>query len=404
MIPSQLQSRVYRSGLILLLILTLSQPISATSESVAERITPQVTWSYNGVDLPLSAIDGAITTRLIPDQDSSITIKSTSANLCTVYFEFDALPEAFHITTPTQSILTQLSFIHQAVFLEEPVSTLTIDLPATPLVNIDVYTCGTLPSTVEQWEKPLEKADLLVVPTHFDDESLFFGGAIVTAINQGKRVQVSFLTHHQGYRLRQHEVLKALWVLGIRHYPDMGILPDRYAQDLQQALTLFDEATILDYQVMLIRKYRPEVVVGHDLDGEYGHGVHRLNALLLVEAFTRAWDPTLDPTSYLQYGPYAPLKLYLHLYPQRRIYLEVFAPLEAFGGRTAMEVSVEAFDQHQSQQWTLFTVITHSYGDIRFYGLRRSLIRVNDQADLFEGVTTLNRRAVDIALSRVAFQ
>ena len=40
------------------------------------------------------------------------------------------------------------------------------------------YPPGELPARVQRWEPPCEKADLLVFPTHADDDALYFGALI----------------------------------------------------------------------------------------------------------------------------------------------------------------------------------------------------------------------------------
>ena len=40
----------------------------------------------------------------------------------------------------------------------------------------------------------------------------------------------------------------------------------------------------------LLRRFKPLVAVGHDREGEYGHGAHQLNALSLEQAVVRAAD------------------------------------------------------------------------------------------------------------------
>jgi LmbE family N-acetylglucosaminyl deacetylase len=381
----------------------LALPVKGLS-TTAIRLTTDVEWTYNGGPMPTALLDGAITTLLVPTGDRTVTISAPSATLCTVYFEFEEVPEPFDLITPTQTQTIDLSFLHEPVTLTDPVSSITLHLPEVAVVNLEVYSCGDLPASVEQWKPAYQKADVLVVPTHFDDESLFFGGAITTLVNQGQRVQVAFLTHHKGQRLRKHEVLRALWVLGIDHYPDLGFFPDRYANDLDHAKTLFDEEAVLAVQVGLIRRYRPDVVIGHDLNGEYGHGMHQLNAHTLVTAFTRAWDPQLDPASLALYGPHIPLKLYLHLYPRQRLLLNVRTPLEAFDGLSAFDVSSEAYKKHQSQSWTAFKVMTSSYGDIRAFGLRRSNIPMPEIDTFMAGVTIIHRRSVQYAWTRFSLQ
>ena len=102
--------------------------------------------------------------------------------------------------------------------------------------------------------------------------------------------------------------------------------------------------------VALIRRFEPEVVVTHDLDGEYGHGAHRATALCTLEAVSAAADGTLFPESADLYGAWQVKKLYLHLYDTGTVTMDWRVPLAAFDGQTALDVANEAYAMHVSQQ------------------------------------------------------
>ena len=91
----------------------------------------------------------------------------------------------------------------------------------------DSLGAGETPSWVQQWNPPLEKADMLLASTHADDELLWFGGAMPVYAGQfGKKVQVSYLIRH-GYG-RTHELLDGLWTVGITNYPILSDFGDKY--------------------------------------------------------------------------------------------------------------------------------------------------------------------------------
>ena len=115
------------------------------------------------------------------------------------------------------------------------------------------------------------------------------------------------------------------------------------------------EDDALKFQVEMIRRFKPQVVVGHDENGEYSHGQHILNTYLLKQAILKANDSSFDEVSFNKYGNWQISKLYLHLYEESPIVMDYDIPLEYFGGRTAYEVSKEGYSKHLSQQWTWFT-------------------------------------------------
>ena len=105
------------------------------------------------------------------------------------------------------------------------------------------------------------------------------------------------------------------------------------------------------YLTACIRQCRPLVVVSHDLDGEYGHGTH----VLCADTLTRAVEAAADPAQLPDRGaPWAVEKLYLHLYEENPVTLDLDTPLDSLGGRTPFQVTQDGFACHKSQHWTWF--------------------------------------------------
>ncbi len=216
------------------------------------------------------------------------------------------------------------------------------------IAEVTLYSEGTLPDGVYDWKPPLKKADLLVVSAHCDDELLFFGGAIpYYAGEHGLAVQVVYMAN--GDRARVDEALNGLWHAGVRNAPMFLPLKDVYTQTLRLALLNWDEETTTSLLVEQIRRFQPEVIVTHDLNGEYGHGAHMATAYCMMKAVPLAADASFDPDTMKTYGAWQTQKLYLHLYPENSITMDWNQKLSAFGGKTALAVANEAYQMHVSQ-------------------------------------------------------
>ena len=245
---------------------------------------------------------------------------------------------------------------------------------------------GTLPSWVQQWQPMLEKADMLVMSTHADDELLWFGGTMpVYAGEYGKKVQVSYLTNHGPGRT--HELLNGLWTVGVRNYPFIAPYPDHYAGNLEKAKSLYDEEDILRHQVELLRRFKPDVIVAQDINGEYGHGVHRLNTETLIKALDIVNDASRYPESAQKYGTWQVKKCYLHLYKENRLTMDWSQPLKNFGGKTALDVAKDGFACHISQQKPKWKVRDYDEYDCRKFGLFYTTVGLDVvKNDFFENV------------------
>ncbi|MBQ8135967.1 MAG: PIG-L family deacetylase [Clostridia bacterium] len=213
--------------------------------------------------------------------------------------------------------------------------------------EIFLFTEGTIPDWVQKWDPTEEKADLLVLAAHPDDDILFFGGTIpYYAKERGMKVTVAYMTC--GTYVRQSELLDALWYAGVRHYPVIGSMWDKYSKKIDTAYKAWDgKNNVYRYLVTLLRSLRPEVVVTHDVNGEYGHGAHRVCA----DAMPKAIEYAMDASKYTSAGaPWEVKKLYLHLYKENVIEMDWDAPMSAFDGMSGYEVAKEMYLKHVSQQ------------------------------------------------------
>ena len=249
---------------------------------------------------------------------------------------------------------------------------------------------GDVPSWVQQWNPPCDTADILLISTHADDEQLFFGGIIPYYAGElGLKVQVAYYTNYwNGANVREHEKLDGLWTVGVRNISVNGDFDDIYATSLETAKEVYSYDDTVGFMTELIRRFKPLVVVGQDLNGEYGHGGHMITAAAICDAVQISADPDSYPDSAVKYGTYDVPKTYLHLYPENRIELDCRRTLSNFGGKTVLEVAQEGYLQHASQQWCWFYVSDdYEYSCARF-GLYRTTVGYDTTADILENVVT----------------
>lgn len=257
------------------------------------------------------------------------------------------------------------------------------------LIKLQVLSPGDLPREIETWQPFEGKADLMVLVAHPDDELLFMGGVIPYYNTQmGKRVIVVYVARMNGFRLV--EALDGLWHCGVRAYPEMPnqLFEDQAVTSLRKCLDIWREDRLLAYVTEMIRKYRPDVIVTHDVNGEYGHGAHRACCWAVQQCVETAADPDRYPESAAQYGAWQIKKAYIHLYRGElgQIDFDWRQPLSAFDGKTAFEITDEAFHLHKTQAFSgKYQVKDYGKYDNSLFGLYYSTVGPDTGAnDLFE--------------------
>ena len=242
------------------------------------------------------------------------------------------------------------------------------------------------PAWVQRWEPQLERADLLVLVAHPDDELLWMGGAIpYYSVERKMDVAVAYMTCASA--LRRSEMLNGLWTAGIRHYPYIGGFKDKRMPDMKANYQKWGgKEKVEEYVVSLYRKLRPQVVLSHDLRGEYGHPAHIMTARAAKTALDSAADSGRFTQSASQYGAWDVPKLYLHLYAENTIDMDWQRPLASLDGATSLDTSRAAFDRHRSQRAKFSVEVEGRHSAARF-GLVRSLVGDDEyKNDFFENI------------------
>ena len=316
--------------------------------------------------------------------ENNKVILSCEEGIKSIYVEFHNLPnELITITNQDTGQLEECNpnfFLHYYENIEDLFGTKPNSVEISFPAGLDIARFYAFSEEegdfVQKWEPMCEQADLMLISTHADDEQLFFAGLLpYYAIERGYDVQVVYYINHFTTQwgtadyTRPHEQLDGLWTVGITHYPYMsnfrdiyGMLDGREPQAASEAMvenfryyTNTSREELIGFHVDTIRKFKPLIVVDHDIYGEYGHAAHIMNTLLLFDALEICDDATQYPESANQYGTWMPQKVYIHSYSENQIYMDWDTPYESMGGKTPFQMTQEGFRCHPSQHYANFT-------------------------------------------------
>lgn len=243
------------------------------------------------------------------------------------------------------------------------------------LNKLRIYEQDRVPEAVQQWQDTPEKVDLMMILPHMNDETLYFSGVLSHLSAQGKNVLVVYMTSYD--RNKHAEALDCLWSHGVRIHPVFVGFQDYKVDSYKKAEWLWGEENTYRAMIGLIRKYKPDVVLTQDWNGEYGHYQHVMTARYCVKSVEVAGDPSVFPDIAEAYGAWDVPKLYLHLWDsENRLDLGFEEPLEALDGLSPMQVAYIAMDKHQSQLHnpTYSLQVDGKQYDCTWFGLYRSTV------------------------------
>lgn len=384
-------------GLVLLLVLLLGCAAARADEAM--DITSECTFHASYPRNPSKNLtDGKYTTKAIIQKGLNPWLSVTApagVPIYGLYLCFAEMPTSYEIQVDygegmgwEKYIDGDTRFYHVYVPLNgvQNVRLYTTDTKKVEIAfnEVFVFSQGDLPDWVQCWEPTPEKADILFLATHPDDELIFFGGAIPTyAAEQGRDVVVAYLSYSN--TTRRSELLNGLWHMGVRTYPVIFSFRDAYTTKLDTAYkNAGGESKVVETLVELYRQYQPEVVVTQDVDGEYGHGMHKMAADAAQKAIEKAATEGECLDSFLAYGQWQVKKLYLHLYPENQITFDWTVPLESMDGKTSIQLAEEAFEMHVTQQSSGMNVTeTGTKYDNQVFGLAYSAVGPDIRKDDF---------------------
>lgn len=324
----------------------------------AEDITAQCTIYCNGGLLGYDFTDNSFFTRgTLPA--GSVLKAVCSRPIGGVYIRFDQLGANLYPGAWTLEVNGETRTCGENGFQQQyqggfSATELTITFPEDVGIS-DIYFLseGSLPDWVHDWQPEPEKVDVLLMSCHSDDDQYTFTGLIPWCLSNDMVIHVAYFINHYTHPNRVHELLDGLWASGMRNYPTMGRYRDEEHETTLQSYinTGVTEEQLVGTQVEVIRRFQPQIVVTHDVNGEYGHGGHVLYTQLILQALPLTGDASQYPESAAQYGVWEVPKVYVHLQKEGEVVLDFDTPLERFGGRTAYNVGQDAFRYDVSQTW-----------------------------------------------------
>lgn len=312
-----------------------------------------------------------------------------------LYVCFGNMPESWEIQTSDDgkdwftAVPGDTRFLHAYIALPQPAQHVRLAVTsekktALRINDLFVLSESDLPDWVQVWQPTEEKADILFLSTHPDDELIFFGGAIPTyAVEQQRKVVVAYFSRSN--TTRSSELLNGLWHMGVRTYPVIGNFKDSYAKNLKAAYkTAGGKDKVNEWIVGLYRQYKPEVVVTQDTNGEYGHKQHMMIADAAQNCIALAANEDEFTASTIAYGTWQVKKLYLHLYPENQITFDWTVPLKSMNGATGIELAEEAYTLHKTQASSGMSVTeTGTKYDNRVFGLAFTTVGEDVRKDDF---------------------
>lgn len=360
--------------------------------AVEEAVAGTPDREYSGSELAVSVHngEGAADSALVDGDDSTLRwmpggatvyIRSDSP-MESVYIRWNALPGEYELCREGGSqICGDEGYLHEYIVLDEPATELWFTVPEGEnrvICDVRAFAGDDIPDDVQIWRAAEGCADILALPTRGGDETLYFGLVLAWYANGGLEVQLAFMSHHWNDIERVHELLDAVWALGLERYPIFGDKPWQNAASMGDAKIKYDTDDVTGWMVELLRRFKPMVVIGHDLKGEGGSYVNMLNAQCLTNAVDKANVASAYPESAQSYGLWNTPKLYLHLYESGQIAFpadEVMA-----NGKTPLAVAKAAFENYSIRS------AQNSLSGDSLFGLYRSLVGADSGNDMMENI------------------
>ncbi len=252
---------------------------------------------------------------------------------------------------------------------------------------------------------------VLIIGAHPDDEDT----SLLTVLERGMGAEAAYLSLNRGEGgqnligpelgvglglIRSEELLSARRLDGAEQYfsraYDFG-----YSKSADESFSFWPRDSLLADVVLVIRRFRPQVVVsifsGTPRDG---HGQHQVAGILAREAYSAAGDPKRFPEQ-LAAGlqPWTPLKLYRSTrFDREATSLQVATgSLDPLYGRSYHQIAMAGRSQHRSQDMGRIEGLGPRVTSLRLIESRLAPVS-GPETSLFDGVdTTLTGLAEELS-------
>ena len=159
----------------------------------------------------------------------------------------------------------------------------------------------------------------LVIAAHPDDENT----AVLAYLANEKLIRTGYLSLTRGDDgqnligiekgallglIRTQELLSARDIDGAVQFFSR-VIDFGYSKTPEESIKIWDHNKILHDLVWIIRKFQPDVIINRFTSELGGHGHHRASAILALEAFDSAVDPSKFPEQLNDVSPWKPIRL-----------------------------------------------------------------------------------------------
>ncbi len=201
------------------------------------------------------------------------------------------------------------------------------------------------------WQDQPEKAAIMLVHAHPDDEGIYFGGAITyySVCRQLPMVVICMTNWDVPHRVE--ELKCAIWTYGLRNPPIFAPFADScLGQDLQCCWDHWGgKDNAVRYLTEQVRRYKPDVILCMDFNGEYGHPNHMGAGIAAADSFFAAPDPQRYPEQLSTLDTWQPKKCYVHLHSTNPVWHDWDITCDALNGLNTREVTDQGLACHVSQ-------------------------------------------------------
>ncbi|MBQ9188565.1 MAG: hypothetical protein IJ138_04510, partial [Clostridia bacterium] len=351
-----------RLGLLLLAALLLLAPAAAFADSNINKNCTIEIHADNPVMKYLT--DNTYSTTVTFNAGDWFRVQWTEKNpVAALYWEWRYIPQKALVeqlndageVVASREYANVIRFL--TVFPEEGVSEIrmTVLEGSGAMAELFAYNERQVQPKAIVWEEPYDKADIMLVESHGNDDVLVFAAVIPPYTERGYHIQVVDIGCDTIGRQRKSS--PGSYLQGLTHFKTffefVGLHTVTY-NSFVKAWIEQDPRDPVEMLVRQIRRVKPEVVITHDInDGDFGDGSHKLTAEITQQAVAAASDPEQFPASAEEFGVWQVKKLYFHMYPENQILIDVDTPLPNHDGKTARELSVQGmilWDKNETGQ------------------------------------------------------
>lgn len=373
-------------------ILSQAATVNSTAQDITDAVNMSATTKINTGIL----LDSKYQTKLTTTAETNLTVTSEN-DIAAVYFVFEGEINNCLINAQEKYIkVGERKTTHELARLEKSVKKLTINIPKNTTI-CDIYFLSpgeNLPPYIEDWQSASKKADIMLFPAHIGDEFTSMGGVLPYYAGElGLCVQVVYMINANASdktKPNVHEMLNGLWAAGVKAYPIMSSAIQSDAKTLKEAEENYKEFGLEKYLVYMIRRYQPQVIIGHDINGENNVDCqYYTKTLLKAIELSNNSDYYQDISS--EYGIWETKKTYLHLFNENIYTMDLNKTLNNFGGKKLSEVINNCFALYPTKPQKLN--FSGKY-DIRSFGLYSDKTKMKSSTNEFmENIVSYSQQA-----------